>query len=344
MITNNTINDILVYKKPFPYYIVAPSYSQQSAGIKVLHYLCHHLNILGYPAFLVPENNSFPSNPNLVTPIMDVRMFQIHRQHNLTPIVIYSDVINRNKLNATCFVNYLLHYPGFLSQDKSFEFSDLIFTYSQRISNYVANANLKSKILFMPIVDTSIFYPPSNNNKRSGMIYYASKYKNNFKEKTFEITDNATEITGGLPDSPSIIEVANLLRNAEVFATYEDTSLITEAILCGCPVLLIKNKYFDGNLIASYELGQKACFTEYSDENLEIAKSQINQAQQDFYSSIEVFKSHLKVFIEDTQNYASKINFPTEMNQKSFYKKFNFKKVIKYKISNKINNFIKKYF
>ena len=35
----------------------------------------------------------------------------------------------------------------------------------------------------MPIVDTSIFYPPSNNNKRSGMIYYASKYKNNFKEK-----------------------------------------------------------------------------------------------------------------------------------------------------------------
>ena len=67
MITNNTINDILVYKKRFPYYIVSPSYSQQSAGIKVLHYLCHHLNILGYPAFLVPKNNSFRSNPNLIT-------------------------------------------------------------------------------------------------------------------------------------------------------------------------------------------------------------------------------------------------------------------------------------
>ncbi|MFC6806047.1 hypothetical protein ACFQE2_10095 [Methylophaga thalassica] len=36
-----------------PFYIYAPDFSQKSAGIRALHYLCHGLNEMGREAYLV---------------------------------------------------------------------------------------------------------------------------------------------------------------------------------------------------------------------------------------------------------------------------------------------------
>lgn len=330
-------NTILAHNKSFPYYIFAPSYVQTSAGIKILHYLCHHLNILGYPAFLVPINRKkYLVNPYLITPIITEEMFENHKKHSLTPIVIYPDITIKNILNVNFFVHYLLHYPGFLAKQDNLIFDKPVFAYSKKIAEKTNCINFDINTLFMPIFDTSIFYPPKNDNKRSGMVFYASKYKNVFHQKTFAITDNAIEITRDEPSSQTTQQVAELFRTAEVFATYEETSLINEAILCDCPVLLIKNQYFNDDFLTEYELGKYACFSDYNQESLAIAKSQIPLAKQKIFESILNFKSQLQNFITETQKHVQNYPFPDNFNKKYLWHG-KFSKIIKYKISNYLN-------
>ncbi|MGC4074594.1 MAG: hypothetical protein QM760_19255 [Nibricoccus sp.] len=44
----------LVPRNTNPIYIVTPPYQRISAGVKVLHSLCHYLNLFGEQAFVVP--------------------------------------------------------------------------------------------------------------------------------------------------------------------------------------------------------------------------------------------------------------------------------------------------
>ena len=39
-----------------PYYIVSPPYTEKSAGVKVLHMLCHALNMSGQRAYIIGMN------------------------------------------------------------------------------------------------------------------------------------------------------------------------------------------------------------------------------------------------------------------------------------------------
>jgi hypothetical protein len=39
-----------------PYYIVSPPYTEKSAGVKVLHMLCHALNVSGQRAYMIIMN------------------------------------------------------------------------------------------------------------------------------------------------------------------------------------------------------------------------------------------------------------------------------------------------
>lgn len=330
-------NTILDHNKSFPYYIFAPSYVRTSAGIKILHYLCHHLNILGYPAFLVPANRKkYLINPHLITPIITEEIFENHKKYSLTPIVIYPDVTIKNILNVNFFVHYLLHYPGFLAKQDNLIFDKPVFTYSKKIAEKTNCINFDINTLFMPIFDTSIFYPPKNDGKRSGMVFYASKYKTIFNQKTFAITDGAIEITRDQLSSQSTQQVAELFRNAEVFATYEETSLINEAILCDCPVLLIKNDYFDSNFLTEYELGKYACFSDYNQDSLAIAKSQIPLAKQKIFEAINNFKPQLQNFIIETQKNVKNHPFPNNFNKK-YLLQGKLSKLLKYKIASFVN-------
>jgi hypothetical protein len=260
---------------------------------------------MGYPSFLVSYGeNNYRTNHELTTPVATSELIDFHKKNKKNPIVIYPDVVKGNPLNANCVVRYLLHYAGFLGGDSSFAKEDLIFTYTKKIGQKLQRE--ESQILFMPICDTNIFYPPTEGSNRSGSCFYASKYKNFHGGELFDITKDSVEITRGLPDSQTTEEVGELLRKAELFYTYEDTSLITEAILCGCPVILIKNKFFDEEPLAKYELGIDGCSFDLDPENIEKAKKSIPLAQKKFFDSVENFWLQLDNFIKLTQELSLK--------------------------------------
>lgn len=190
-------NNILVQKNSNPYYILAPSYTVQSAGVKALHLLCHHLNMKGYSAFLVnvrlyDGGRKYEIDPNLITPFLTDAICDLHIEKGLVPIVIYPDIVVGNPLNSNCVVRYLLHYAGFLGGQKNFPDNELVFCYTKKIANY-ANASDKNT-LFMPICNTEVFYPPNDGSVRQGSCFYASKYLSHHKGKLFDITKNSVEI------------------------------------------------------------------------------------------------------------------------------------------------------
>lgn len=304
-----------------PYYVCAPSYTATSAGIKALHLLCHHLNLKGYPSFLATNGEyRYKTNPELITPLADEEVVALHKQYNKTPIVIYPDVVKGNPLNSQCVVRYLLHYAGFLGGDKSFLQEDLIFTYTKQIGQKMGIED--PNVLFMPICNTDIFYPPADQVLRKGSCFYASKYRGFSGAELSELTKDSVEITRDLSNSQTTIEVADLLRHSECFYTYEDTSLITEAILCGCPVVLIKNKFFNHEPLAKYELGTEGCTFDASLQGIAAARESIPIAQKKFFDSVENFWTQLDIFIKITQELSLKsASTAREITLKKRYKK-----------------------
>ena len=294
-----------------PYYIHAAPYINTSAGVRALHLLCHHLNLKGYPSFIAPilKDYYYKTNPNLITPVVTEEVVNLHKQAGKNPIVVYPDIAKGNPLNAKCVVRYLLHYAGFLGGDSSFAKEDLMFTYTKKIGQKLVGR--ESEVLFMPICNTDIFYPPKSQETRKGSCFYASKYRALHKEAfpgtaLSDFPKDSIEITRDLTNSQTTAEVADLLRSSEYFYTYEDTSLITEAILCGCPVVLVKNKFFTDEPLATYELGNEGCTSDLDPKNLEIARESIPIAQQKFFAAVENFWIQLDNFISATQELSLK--------------------------------------
>ncbi len=292
-------------KKVNPYYIMARQYNGSSAGIMVLHLLCHHLNMRGYPAFLATFGEvNYQTRAGLVTPILDNKTINFYTQQKLNPIVIYPDIVKGNPLNASCVVRYLLNHPGLLGGDSEFVKDDIIFTYTKKIAEKMGINTPQT--LFMPISDADVFYPPKNQPVRSGSCFYASKYKSFHRGKLFGVTNNAVEITRQLSNSQTTQEVADLLRQSEIFYTYEDSSLITEAMLCDCPVVMVKNQFFDGEPLAHYELGNEGYSTNSDPDNIENARKTIPIARQKFIDAVENFWPQFDNFIKITQELSLK--------------------------------------
>ncbi len=298
-----------------PYYIVAAKYNRQSAGVKALHFLCHHLNKAGYPAYILnisgmplfDEDGGY-INPDYITPLLTQETFLIHKQSGKNPITVYPDSVRGNPLRSSCIARYLLHYPGHLGGDKeeSFDKNDLIFSYSRKIKESLKRQ--KTETLFMPICNTDLFNEEGATKNRSGSCFYASKYQDYHGGELMDITKDSVEITRSRPDSQTPEEIAKLLKQSEVFYSYEDTSLATEAILCGCPVVFVKNKHFQEKVsIATHEIGSKG--TRFSDEDfdLDTLKAEIPEAQSKYYESVDNFWPALDNFIEKTQLHSLKM-------------------------------------
>ena len=300
--TNKNIN---------PYYIISPSYNKKSAGILVLHMLCHHLNLKGFPAYLVnQDNDKYFINPDLVTPILNDDILSSHKKLKRNPICIYHDSTKGNPINSKCVVRYLLNYSGLLGGDTKYDKNDLIFSYAKKIEEDLNKRNISQQngnILFMPISNPKIFYPPQDSDvKRSGSCFYAHKYKNSHGGKLFDDTNNSVEIKNNTKDAQTKEEIATLLRKSEIFYAYEDTSLINEAILCGCPVVLLKNDFFTDEPLAIKELGLDAIALSNTPSEIARAKKTILTAQKKFFDNIEVFFIQLNDFIIKTQEHSFK--------------------------------------
>lgn len=302
-----------------PYYIVAPPYTRTSAGVRVLHLLCHSLNRRGQTAYLLfypalPWRKRLVA-PDLLTPILTPFVVQSHFERGLSPIMVYPETVSGNPFNSPCVVRYVMNFPGLLGGDKEYDANELCYSYSQVLAK---ETHFPDNILFLPPTDTHIFYPEPEKNKRQGTCFYADKYKIAHKGKLFEITKDSTEITRNLPTSQSPQEIAALFRRSELFFTYENTALATEAVLCGCPTVFLPNPHLT-EIIAIKELGADGMAWGAEPAEIERAKATVQRGAENYLGSYAEYWRALDRFILLTQEYAKDKNYPKPVYLPGFF-------------------------
>ena len=254
-----------------PFFIVTPPYTRGSAGVTVLHLLCHYLNRAGNSAFIIeyPPNidqrqllpsyaklrihNEFPGG--MQAPLLTQDAVDFYDDRQITPIVIYPEVYD-NVFKASFFVRYLLNFPGLLAPHFKDE-ADYTFAYSRLLANRIG----VDDVLYMSAADLGFWNRSGEVTSREGFCYYARKTRTIVGEKIEAPPPGAVEILSSQEMSRD--EVRKIFWKSEAFYCYEDTALATEAILCGCPVVWVKSKNFEGKGLADYELGAAgACMSD----------------------------------------------------------------------------------
>jgi hypothetical protein len=287
-----------------PYYVVAAPYIRTSAGICALHLLCHSLNVNGRTAYLLPYPASLhkPSETNseLLTPHLTEDIARRHIESNNLPIVVYPEAVRGNPFGAVCVVRYVMNFPGLLGGDRAYPAEELRFGYSRSLA---AAAGEPENILFLPATDTRIFKPPARPQARSGTCFYADKYKKVHGGKLYDVTRNSIEITRGESDSQTPGDIAALFHRSELFFTYENTALATEAVLCGCPAVFIPNPYLT-EIIAANELGMDGYAWGTEPKEISRAKATVAQGASNYLRTYDIYWRDLERFIAATQRHA----------------------------------------
>jgi hypothetical protein len=240
-------------------YIYSPPWVDWSAGIRVLHYLCDLLNLGGYQAFMVlhGRENQQEVSANLRTPVLTKRLLQMHHQKKGKIVAIYPEGIPGNPLNAQFVIRWILNFPSLLGGSETFE-NETVLAYSQTLSDSLAD-NLVSEILFIPALKTGDFNSrkdelsrPTELMKTQYELIYAQKYRT-LGGILPSLLPNQIEIKRFGKDATSREETLNLICGAKLVHVYENTTVITEALVCGVPVLCHENPNFT-ELIADREL------------------------------------------------------------------------------------------
>lgn len=282
-----------------PYYIVAPPYRRTSAGVRVLHLLCHHLNIAGERAYMLrhlPAAEVFRLNPDLLASELNSHIADFHFQRGATPIVVLPEIVPGDPFGAPVRVRYYLNFPGLLGGDETVDPDELNFGYSKALADSVGNPQ---NVLLLPVVDTRV-YQPAPEAARKGTCYYARKFKENHGGRVFGLPPGCVEISSDRADSPEPHEIADLFRRSEFFYCFENSSLIIEAGLCGCPSVLMQNEYL-GAAIAEKELGWDGVARGPEPGELERAKRTVGNVTANYHKVVEEFRPQLDHFIKVTQ-------------------------------------------
>lgn len=289
-----------------PYLIWAPNWVESSAGIRAIHLLCHALNMQGSKAFLVlfdpVKKSSFSTNPTLMTPVISSEQLRSFTSHGIPPIAVYPEDVIGNPLNAPVVVRVLWNYSGALGGPLAFNKSESIWAYSENIAkDYKTKTGIKPKVLFLPPVDPREF--PVTKNKKPYQIIYAGKYRSFVGKPSKVGTLPSIEIFRSGKKKQSRSEVRRLIAEAQVLYSFENSSIVTEAILSGTPAGFIPNEFL-GKIIAEKELGDAGSFFGDSAEAVEAARLGLTKARTTYMESISAFKLALEIFVRTTQKLA----------------------------------------
>lgn len=230
--------------------IVAPPYSPTSAGIVVLHELCHSLIEAGFACHIVLLNPSqtpwayhynvdgLSFNPALRRSVIDSEDGLAHVQAVLqTGITIYPEIVTGNPLNAKHVVRYFLNADGVMTGRKSnFEPADFCLTYNPM---YFPNAHA---VLHKPIYDP-LFQAKGCRPALERTVDVTYIGKGGAFAECFVI-DNTVHVVREWPSTKR--ELAALLKGTRYFYSWDSlTSTNLDAVLCGAIVVLLQDKQIE---------------------------------------------------------------------------------------------------
>ena len=262
------------------YHILAPAYTEKSAGVKALHMLCHALNEAGETAGIVPMDMP-GTNPALNTPLITAL--------DDNAIAVYPEIVEGDPLGYKNVVRWLLYYAGRYRGNTTFPTTDKVFGYTTRIARDYGTKD----VMFLPTIDETYFIPPAKGTVRKGSCYYAHKYRTFYGGSPGDVL-GGVEITN---PGQSREEVLRLLQTSEVFYAFEDTALMIEAVLCGCPVVCLPNEHFkEGCGLDDFRPG-----IAWGLEEFRRAVDTVGEAHKRYALLKFTFQAQLKYFIERTQ-------------------------------------------
>ncbi len=148
-------------------------------------------------------------------------------------VVIYPEITNGNPLGAKHVVRYLLNKPGFFNGRglESYGATDYFIHFAEEFRPPA----LKSRLLRLPLIDKSVFWPSPPGRERSGFLVYSDRYRPNiegFPDWVKPLTVISRENTR---DPPTL---ANLYRQSRALIVGERTAAMPEALHCHCPIIL----------------------------------------------------------------------------------------------------------
>jgi hypothetical protein len=294
------------------FYIYTPAIRHNSAGIRVLHYLCDALNQNGQEAWLAlhnPRENLNSTDPEINTPILSQERVNEHLAEGRTPTVIYSETIPGNPLKAKRVIRYLLHFPGALGGTKKFPDSEWLIAYSKKIMDSVNNCN---QSLFLPAIKISEL--PSVQTKDPNLhLMYAGKYRAFVGEPEKPSNLDLVEIHRDGPERQPRSEVLNLLSKASSIYVWENSTISTEAVLLGTVCIFVPNPFL-GELIADYELGTDGISLSLEQSEIDKARDSLPAAQLKYLEAQRNFQTQLKVIINEHEIWAR--NLPIQNSMK----------------------------
>lgn len=280
----------LFEKKHFPYYIVAPSYDHRSGGNKIMHYLCHALNLAGEDAKMITG----VVNPDLRTPIAEIINGYLNDYNS---IVIYPETNKKREWDTAVAIKYLL--SSRYSENELDEF-DLSVGFIEEF--YPADYKREKLTIRLPMNEPRVFYKDDKIKKDIESCYYVGR---NEGIKLHELTKNSIKITQEYPDTPE--KVADLLRRSKIFYCYVGSGLADEAILCGTPTVFIPNEKMNLRDKSS-ELGEEGLVwgLDNLEKDLIKARATIDQGIEKRLKFEDLFWQRLEKFISSTQEICAK--------------------------------------
>jgi hypothetical protein len=266
----------------------------------------------GHKAYLVmtegPSNGEPRINPHLHTPILNQEICDAYFKAGINPVVIYSETIPGNPLGANYVVRYLMNYAGALGGSKQFPEDERVLAFSKKIAEDYAlrNETVEPKVLFLPPIDPREF--TKQMEKKPYQVVYAGKYRSFIGKPPKVGTLHTVEIFRDGPRMQTRSQVKEILRNATVTYSFENSSIVTESILSGTPARFVPNEFL-GEVIAEVELGNGGMILGDSESDIEIAKESIDLGISKYYESSETYLAQLEELIHETQEGAALVGF-----------------------------------
>lgn len=284
--------------KTRPYIIVTPTYCV-SAGVRVMHTLCHELNALGFDAKLLLTNNLSRSpqevlNPALNTPCINPVFEQAWPQLQNDAIVICTDGFRGNPFGAKHVVRYVLGKEMPSEQDDP---ADYRVYYSKA---FPAQRAGRHPVLYLLPIDLALFNANNVTERPQNMLWLGkgARFLN-------EAHEGCVPITYSWP--PTRPELAHQLRRTRYLYSYDAVSATNlEAILCGATVVLKHLSYHDwawGRAdMEAMEQGTGGFAFGDSDYELDRAEQTRHETLERVRYHQASFKLRLLEFVEATQH------------------------------------------
>lgn len=284
--------------KTRPYIILTPTYCV-SAGVRVMHQLCHELNTIGFDARLMLTSNLTPPGQPLLNPALNTPTINQDFNEewwaamNEDCIVIYPDSIRGNPLNAKRYVMYILGTETQPAPDDEFR------VYYSR--SYRFDKRKSAPVLFYFPVDLSLFNT-RNAPERTQDMLWLGKGSRFCTEKPANVVDITYQWPATRP------ELAEQLRKTRYMYSYDALSCTNnEAVLCGAIVILKHVSYHDMKWTREdmeyYELGTGGMAFGDSPAEIERALRTAHEAQDRARYAVATFRHDLLKFADQTQSH-----------------------------------------